>query len=132
MAWPRRFGNKFNNTRCVCAHDHNHASRIEARRCDFLYLLKRGKAEIYGGRVMEIVNQPTLDLAGVCRYRPDFGVRVSAHPTPRGITEVVTVYEDVKGFETPEFRIKRRLFDKLNSDNPLRVVKLIHGRWVTT
>ena len=110
---------KYNAQACRCSHDHRHDSRLESARCETLHLLMRAKEELYGGRIVAIENQPTLELRVngvlVCKYRPDFGLTVENSLDP--------VYEDAKGFETDVFRIKRKLYDALHPGNPLRVVK---------
>ena len=123
--------NKFHTRRCACNNGHVHASGVEARRCDFLHLLMRARPpqEIYGGRIVEIISQPTiaLDVNGVhvCNYRGDFAIIVRTHAGVRK-----TIIEDSKGFTTDVFRIKRKLYDAINPGCPLQVVRLLRGRWI--
>lgn len=53
----------------------------------------------------------------ICNYRADFSYQVLDEYG--GV--VRTVVEDVKGFETPEFKLKRKLFDA-TQDVPLSVI----------
>jgi hypothetical protein len=53
----------------------------------------------------------------ICTYIADFAY---VEPMPTG--EPVRIIEDVKGVETPAFRIKRKLFETLYGI-PLRIVK---------
>jgi hypothetical protein len=73
-------------------------------------------------------------LDGLCKYRADFAclIRVENDDEP---PYEVTVYADVKGAETDLFRLKRKIFDRLNLGNPLRVVKEVGNsgtRWSTS
>lgn len=128
MAWSR---SKYKNIRTPCGYKHVHDSGVEAARCCYLHLTMRARppVQICGGRIVEIVNQPTLDLCvngvKVCAYRADFGIRLRYQDKSERV-----LYEDVKGMETDVFRIKRKLYDALNPTNRLRVVKRVGNRWI--
>jgi len=83
-------------------------SKAEARRYGELKLLKHTGAIIWFSR------QPSFLLAGGVRYRPDFIVC--------GQDGRIWV-EDVKGMETPEFKIKKKLFQEMYPDIWLEVIK---------
>lgn len=83
-------------------------SKAEARRYQELKLLKRA-GEIQGFGI-----QPSFVLPGGVRYRPDFIVC-----DKDGTLHV----EDVKGFETAAFKIKRKLYDEMYPWLPLEVIK---------
>lgn len=69
---------------------------MEAARFAELKLLERA------GQVKEIHCQPQVELTRAkIIYKPDFLVTIA---------DGSTHYEEVKGFETPEWRIKRRLW----------------------
>jgi hypothetical protein len=93
------------------------ASKMEASR--YLQL----KALQDAGEIWSLGLQPKFPLvvAGVkiCTYIADFQYM---EPAPHG--EPVKIIEDVKGVETPAFRIKRKLFEVLYGV-PLRVVKKV-------
>jgi len=84
---------KFKNIRCQSHDGKNFASQLERDYYEQLHL--RWKA----GDVLWFVRQPQFDLEGGVIYRADFLV-----VRPGGMVEVI----DTKGFETQEFRIKRR------------------------
>lgn len=76
-------------------------SAIEARRYSVLKMLSMA------GDISDLRLQPSYNLeahgAKICAYRADFEYRDCI--TGEAITE------DVKGFETPEFKLKRKLFE---------------------
>lgn len=93
------------------------ASKMEAARFAELELLRRA------GEIKEIICQPQVTLTDAeIIYKPDFlviDIDGSQH------------YEEIKGFETPEWRIKRRLW-KYYGPAPLRVFKGSAKRLVMT
>ena len=115
---------KYGNVRCTCDHNHKHDSRVESRFCDYLHLLQRGNVAIWGGRIIKIESQVTVDLE-VCKYKSDFMITLCAED---GVEQVRHL--DVKGFSTDVFRIKRKLFDRLFSATPLIVVRFVRGHWI--
>src|SRR5512146_2591052 len=74
------------------------ASRKEAKRYGELKLLERGR------RIFDLVLQPRfpLDVQGqhICTYIGDFRYQEGAK----------VICEDTKGFRTPEYKLKRKLF----------------------
>ena len=129
--------NKFHAVRTPCGQSALHASHpsgTESRRCDFLYMLKRAGAELYGGKIVEIINQPPLVLGKTPRYRhgyrPDFGVVVRFKDGT-----MQTVYEEVKGCDRPDALLRRDWYSDDHDDNPIRLVKEIGNsgmRWSTS
>lgn len=95
----------------------------------FGYLLERKKK----GEIKDFTMQPEFTLLEgfkkngkafrPIKYIADFWVDY-----PNGEIEIV----DVKGFETPDFKIKRKLFEK-KYPYPLTLVKHVkkHGGWIT-
>lgn len=75
------------------------------------------------GRIERLELQPTFPLTVnntlICKYRADFRYQV-VDERGRPLREVV---EDVKGMTTPEFIIKRKLYDALNP-TPLSVLEV--------
>jgi len=72
------------------------ASKIEAQRYAELELLKRA------GEVVSIKCQVQVSLSHAnIIYKPDFLVEMK---------DGSQIYEEVKGFETPEWRLKRKLW----------------------
>lgn len=80
------------------------ASRKEARRYSELKLLERA------GEIADLKLQPRYPLVvngvKVCTYVADF----SYHPTFRGAVMAQATVEDAKGFKTPEYKLKAKLF----------------------
>lgn len=72
-------------------------SKAEKRFYEELKLLKKE------GIVLFFIRQPTFDLPGSITYRADFMVFYTD-----GNVEII----DVKGFETPEFKIKKKLLEE--------------------
>jgi len=104
---PRKYGNK------PCTVDgHRFDSRREA---DYYEQLK---IEKIAGLIKSFERQVEFPLSVngsvICRHRVDFLVTL-----PDGRREV----REVKGFETAEWNIKRKLFSALNADIEYKVVK---------
>ncbi len=72
-------------------------SKAEAKRYEELKLLKKHKL------IQGFARQPSFLLPGNIRYRPDFIVC--------DLNGEITV-EDVKGFETKEFKLKKKLWEE--------------------
>lgn len=83
-------------------------SKAEAQRYGELQQMQKG------GEIRWFSRQPSFVLPGSIRYRPDFLV------CKRNGTLYV---EDVKGMETPEFKLKKKLWDATFTGFPLVVVK---------
>lgn len=83
-------------------------SKAEAKRYQELNMLWKA------GEVRWFTRQPSFLLPGSIRYRPDFMVCDNAGKM---------WCEDVKGMETPAFKIKRKLWDDTFRGLPLKVVK---------
>lgn len=86
-------------------------SKIEAKRYGELKLLE-GRRDIRGLRVHP---RFPIEVEGfhICDYVGDFAYREPGTP--------YEVVEDVKGVETPEFKLKAKLFKALYRDRELRV-----------
>jgi hypothetical protein len=91
---------KFKAVRTDCQHGHSHPSKAEARRCDELHLLERA------GEITHLTFQPKfpVHINGklVFTYSADFSY-FPQRPEPSGRT-----IEDVKGFLTPVYRLKKK------------------------
>jgi hypothetical protein len=91
------------------------ASKLEASR--YLQLKTLQDA----GEIWSLELHPKFPLVvlgkKICTYIADFAY---VEPMPTG--EPVRIIEDVKGVETPAFKIKRKLFEVLYGI-PLRIVK---------
>ena len=94
---------KYNAKKTPCAHDHVHDSAMEARRCNDLHVLQAQ------GKISHLEHQPVYDCVidgkRICKYIADFRYFISGD---------CRVVEDVKGFTTPVFNMKRRLVEALN------------------
>ena len=84
------------------------ASKKEAKRYGELMLLSSGPTP----HVMSLELQPEWDLIVnnvlICKYRADFRYR------SLGGYEWSTVVEDVKGFKTPAYRLKKKLMKAIH------------------
>ena len=98
----RRFGHKF---KAIAVNDDGHrfASKLEHKYCKYLELLKKS------GEVIFFLRQIPFHLPGGVKYVCDFAVFYSD-----GRCDFV----DVKGVETQEFKIKKRLVEAVY---PLRI-----------
>ncbi|MCL2215428.1 MAG: DUF1064 domain-containing protein [Defluviitaleaceae bacterium] len=86
----------------------NFDSRAEARRYGELKMLRQA------GEIKGFMLQPSFTLPGGIRYRPDFMVC--------DMDGTVWV-EDVKGMETKEFKIKKKLWEAQYPWLELRLIK---------
>jgi hypothetical protein len=106
--------------------------KFNARRCEmdgikfdslaereFYALLKADKG------VLHVDVHPTLTLPGGVRYKVDFVAYLRDEEGQQG----VIAYE-VKGAMTPDFRIKRKLFDQFHPLAPLKVYRKRGKAWV--
>lgn len=93
------------------------------------YWASRAEKDYYGelllrekaGEVSAIDCQPVVELVAGIRYRPDF-VFNETYRGESGLRCMRTVYVDVKGVETREFRLKCKLWKQFGP-GPLRIVK---------
>jgi hypothetical protein len=93
---------KHGNTITVCAGNHKHRSKAEARRCDHLSLLQ------HVGQISDLQQQPrfpcVLNGVKLCTYVADF-----AYNDQSGRR----VIEDVKGHKTQLYRLKKKLVEAI-------------------
>lgn len=87
-------------------------SKAESRRYLELELLQRGHA------IRDLKRQVVFVLTGkngaaICRYKADFMYQEADK----------IVVEDVKGFETPAFKLKHKLFNDNYPDIDFRIVR---------
>jgi len=90
---------KYGAKRTVCGTGHTHDSKLEAGRCDEL----TGKEA--RGEITHLVQQPVykVEINGklMCKYVADFS----------WFTKDCQIIEDVKGFSTPIFNLKKKLVE---------------------
>ncbi len=103
--WNKK--SKYNAVPTECD-GHRFDSKMEARRYEQLKLLIRA------GEVKYVDIHPVFWLASGVKYEADFLVYYS-----NGTIEV----EDVKGFETSDFKIKAKLFNQIHPLAPLKIIK---------
>lgn len=103
--------NKYNASSCKCINGHLHDSRDEARYCEQLHI------EMKAGEYLEIerAKEFVLSVNGkrICRHQPDWLVIY-----PDGSEGVV----EFKGFASPVWKLKHKLFEALYPEIPYRVV----------
>lgn len=89
------------------------ASKAEARRYGDLKLLEKA------GEIRQLKLQPRypieVNLKLICTYVGDFSYREKGSP--------YEIVEDVKGYPTPEFKLKAKLFAACHADKQLRVIQ---------
>lgn len=105
--------NKYSNDSSRCNQEHSHDSIGEACYCDSLALLEKA-GEIRSYKIQQTF---TLMVEGkiICKHRVDFLVM-----TKKGDLEV----NEVKGFATKDWNLKRKLFEALYPDIKYIVVKI--------
>jgi hypothetical protein len=114
--WKGLCVTKYFAKKTACTNGHLHASKREAKRCDQLHLLQRGR-EIEGLTIEPkfefMVNGKPLKMGNgrVASYRPDFTYM------ERG----KLIAEDVKGFVVRDFPLRAALFRHLYPDWELRL-----------
>ena len=103
---------KYNNKKKYCNAGHLHHSSGEARHCDDLQLLVKA-SEIKG---FEIQKRFDFVVNGkkICSHYVDFLITTK---------EGLAVVQEYKGFETGEWKIKKRLFEALYPQIPYKVIK---------
>ena len=91
---------KYNAASCKCYSGHIHDSRLEARVCDRLL------AMVQGGEIESYERQVNFDLLA-------YGIKICAHRVDYVLTHKNNSLEvwEVKGYATPEWRIKKKLFE---------------------
>jgi hypothetical protein len=97
------YRSKHGNQFTVCAGQHKHRSKAEARRCDHLRLLEMA------GEIDSLQQQPrfncVVDGRKICAYVADFSYF--------DLTTGKTVIEDVKGHKTQLYKLKKKLVEAL-------------------
>lgn len=98
-------GHKYGAVRTTCLHGHNHASKKEAMWCVKLHQLqKEGKI-----KDLKIQERFSLDvgMSHICDHIVDFYYTiVTCGASLGGVTEV-------KGMGTPEWKLKKKLFNAI-------------------
>jgi hypothetical protein len=105
----------------TCYNGIRYDSKAESRWARWLDMLKL--AALPKERVVNIERQVVYQLAGGIRCKLDFRVTYA--------DKHMEVHE-VKGFETPEWKLKLKLFREAHPDVVLRVVKLTDGKFKST
>lgn len=108
---------KFNANPTTCRQGRRHHSALEAARCDELHLLQEG------GLIRDLEDQPKYDLkvndVHICHYIADFAY-VDVETAERRV-------EDVKGFATAEYRLKKALMLAVHGIE-IQEVRHVRGR----
>lgn len=93
---------KYRALKTVCTAGHTHDSGLEARRCNDLHALQAA------GQIDRLTMQPEFLCAvngrTICRYVADFAY----------FTSDVRICEDVKGFKTPVFNLKKKMVEAIH------------------
>lgn len=96
MSWrPRPKSDKFGNTKIACALGHSHRSKLESAVCGIAQLRERaGELKLTGAEVTVYLSDARI------AYIVDLVAEQEGKP----------LYIEAKGYQTPEWRIKRRLW----------------------
>jgi len=103
--------NKYTAKKSLCSQGHKHDSRWEAKYCNDLELLKRGGA--IKGYDVQVPFDLKVNDALICVHRVDFVVY-----NQEGNKEV----HEPKGFESSDWKIKKKLFEALYPEIPYFVI----------
>lgn len=117
MRRPRGWS-KYGAEKARCRHGHEHDSRREAQRCAELHLLERSGV-IEG---LEVQPQFWFVIDGREVKHPN-GRRVGYRADFRYSEGGEAIVEEVKGFETSDWALRRSIFVALFPDLTLRVTK---------
>lgn len=103
---------KFGAVRQVCNLGHSHPSKAEATHCWAL------QAQLKGNLISSLKYEQAFELKVnnilICVHRPDFSyIRIK---------DKSFCVDEVKGFQTPDWKIKSKLFQALYPDIIYRVV----------
>ena len=99
---------KYGAKKSQCLHGHTHDSIKEAKRCNDLHLLERA------GHITHLVVQPQFwfQINGV-QIKHDNGRRVGMKPDFQYFEGDKNVVEDVKGFKTADYTLRKAIFKAL-------------------
>ena len=108
---------KFRAKSSRCYQGHYHPSKLEAGYCDTLELLRKA------GDIFHYENQPRIRLEvngnKICDHIPDFKVYRTRKDYESGHYEI----HETKGYESPVWNIKRKLFEALFPEIEYIVIK---------
>lgn len=100
--------NKYGAKKSQCLHGHTHDSTKEAKRCNELHLLERA------GHITHLVVQPQfLFQIDGRQIKHDNGRRVGMKPDFQYFEGDKNIVEDVKGFKTAEYTLRKAIFKAL-------------------
>ena len=104
--WSKMKGNKFGNkTSSLCTQGHSHASKLESSVCQILSLRVKAK------EIETIESQVHVKVCGPPEHECLYKEKVELVVDFKLIRPDGSVfYAEAKGFETTDYRIKRRLW----------------------
>lgn len=99
---------KYGAKKADCLHGHTHDSIKEAKRCNELHLLERA------GQITHLVVQPQFffEIDGR-QIKHENGRRVGMRPDFQYFEGDKNVCEDVKGFKTSDYTLRKAIFKAL-------------------
>lgn len=106
MAWQRRRGSKYGAIPVV-VNGIRFASKREGARYFELCLMEKA------GKISDLVLQPVFKFDCGIKYKADFAYTENGN----------RVYEDVKGFMPPAFKLKMKMFKHHFPSVDLRIIK---------
>lgn len=97
---------KYHSKWTVCKQMHNHASQKEAGRCDELTLIERA------GEIEKLKQQPKFELQRSFKFhgKETRAITYTADFSYYDRKYKKFVVEDVKGFKTQSYKLKKKLF----------------------
>lgn len=111
MAWGSRHdrSNKFSNQKTQCSLGHAHRSKLESAVCGIYQLREKAREIVFVASESHVYLTEARIL-----YIPDFELRDAVTGN--------SFWGEAKGYETPEWRIKRRLWE-FYGPGPLEIWK---------
>ena len=111
---------KYNSVRSVCNQGHIHASKMEKNRCNELYLMKEA------GVISLLEQQPEFILQGKFKYR-DKAIRKIVYRADFKYWDKERgqfVVEEVKGFKTAVYRLKKKMLLYILQDSRIEFIEI--------
>ena len=105
---------KYKSESCYCRQKHWHQSRAEAHRCNELAIMTRCRPKLVKEYRTQVKYEMVVNGKHICNHIVDFDV-VGRRAVNDNWSHWV---EDVKGFGTKEWVIKKKLFEALYPNIP--------------
>ena len=112
--------NKYHSRATVCNQGHKHASKKEANRCDELALMERA------GVISLLEQQPEFILQGKFKYRGKAIRKIVYRADFKYWDKEKSrfVVEEVKGFKTAVYRLKKKMLLYILQDSRIEFIEI--------